>query len=385
MKIVIYWEYFQRYHNARIAALLRLGQEQGHCVLPVSMSEDGFHGHQAERDEYVDTHAIYLKPTGGEVRPIDDDAVIQEFIDLLDQEKPDVVSVVGWYGKGTRRIINWASINKKKVILMLAGSQHDQKRNFIKEGYKRYVFMPKIHAVLCGGISHVRYAKQLGMPAERIFTGYNSVDNAFWSSMAESARSQSSSLEVKLGLKAQQYFITVGRFIEKKNFEALIDQYSNYRNAVGSSAWDLVIAGDGELRPRIEAKIDVLGLTDCVKLTGYLSSEELAPYLGLAGAFVLPSSEYEQWGLVVNEAMAAGLPVIVSGICGCVEDLVISGKTGYSFSPSSMDELKQRMIDMSQDPEQRMQMAQSALEHIDSYSPEIFAKNYLAACLCEAR
>jgi glycosyltransferase involved in cell wall biosynthesis len=381
MKIVIYWEYFQRYHNARIAALLQYVKAAEHKVIPVSLSESGHHGHQVERDSYVDRHAKYLNSTGG-IRPIDDPAIIKQFIELLDFEQPDVVSIVGWYGKGTRAIIRWARMNGKAVVLMLAGSQHDKKRNWLKEAYKRFCFMPKIGAVLCGGSPHVRYAKSLGMKDTQVFTGYNSVDNDFWASKATEVRAFPEKFLSEAGMKPQHYFIAVGRFIEKKNFGALIEQYAIYRELVGEAAWDLVIVGDGELREILEAKISELNLSDCVTLTGYLSSEELAPYMGLAGAFILPSSGYEQWGLVVNEAMAAGLPVIVSDICGCCEDLVLEGKTGYSFSPSSIDSLSGLMQTMSQDPSARNRMANAAGEHIHHYSPEVFAKNFVAACQC---
>jgi glycosyltransferase involved in cell wall biosynthesis len=80
--------------------------------------------------------------------------------------------------------------------------------------------------------------------------------------------------------------------------------------------------------------------------------------------------------------MAAGLPVIVSDICGCCEDLVLEGKTGYSFSPSSIDSLSGLMQTMSQDPSARNRMANAAGEHIHHYSPEVFAKNFVAACQC---
>jgi 1,2-diacylglycerol 3-alpha-glucosyltransferase len=130
----------------------------------------------------------------------------------------------------------------------------------------------------------------------------------------------------------------------------------------------------------LESRIADLGLKSSVKLPGYLSSEGLSPYLGLAGGFILASSGYEQLGLVVNEAMAAGLPVIVSDICGCCEDLVIKGKTGYSFSPDSMGALSLHMESLSKDPLARDRMANAAVEHIQNYSPEVFARNFMKAC-----
>ena len=85
-------------------------------------------------------------------------------------------------------------------------------------------------------------------------------------------------------------------------------------------------------------------------------------------------------GAVVNEAMSA-LPVIVSDICGCCEDLVIEGKTGFAFSPDSMDRLGELMLRISEDPKVRNKMAEAALEHVKNYSQKcslkIFSKHVL--------
>ncbi|MGJ3243043.1 MAG: glycosyltransferase family 4 protein [Opitutales bacterium] len=379
MKIIIYWEYFQRYHNARLSALIRLAEKQGHLVLPVSLSEKGHHGHRTERDPFVDSRAIHLAGKQAS-RPINDPVIVDQFVDLLEKERPDVVSIVGWYGRGTYRILKWAKKNSKKIILLLAGSQHDKRRNPLKEAYKRYFILSKVDAVLCGGKPHVRYASRLGMNKSSIFTGYNAVDNDFWASAGEESRMRSRELADKLGFRPKQFFVTAGRFIPKKNFEALIEQYSYYRAQFCAEPWDLVIVGDGELRPRLEFKITQLGLNNHVHLPGYLSSEELAPYFGLAGAFVLPSSGFEQWGLVVNEAMAAGLPVIVSTVCGCCEDLVVDGETGFSFSPERMDDLALAMEKISGDEAMRDKMASLAAKHIQGYSSDVFATNFLKAC-----
>ncbi len=80
--------------------------------------------------------------------------------------------------------------------------------------------------------------------------------------------------------------------------------------------WDLVLLGDGPLKPTLLKLISSLGLESCVHLPGFKQYDELPVYLGLAETFIHASTT-EQWGLVVNEAMASGLPVLVSNRCGC--------------------------------------------------------------------
>jgi glycosyltransferase involved in cell wall biosynthesis len=315
----------------------------------------------------------------GQVRPIDDPEVIRQFLELLEAEQPDVLAVVGWVGKGTRCFKRWARKHNTKLILMLAGNQHDRKRNWIKELYKRWVVLGSVQGVICGGKSHKAYALQLGFDEQRIRLGYNSVDNAFWKQHNSSGNPEAidSGWLKQHGLEHQRYFVAVGRFIEKKNFLGLIEAYSEYVKGAGQTPWGLVLIGDGDLRPSYEAAIRSHGLEGQVQLPGYLSTAEIGPWFASAGAFVLPSSHAEQWGLVVNEAMAAGLPVIVSNICGCTQDLVLEGQTGYAFDPASEGALVACLEKMAASQAQRDRMAAASAEHIEGYSPERFATNFL--------
>jgi glycosyltransferase involved in cell wall biosynthesis len=78
-------------------------------------------------------------------------------------------------------------------------------------------------------------------------------------------------------------------------------------------------------------------------MPGFKQYPELPNYYGLASAFVLPSIS-ETWGLVVNEAMASGLPVLVSDRCGCAPDLVRDGTNGFTFDPYSVEEIASAML-----------------------------------------
>ena len=154
--------------------------------------------------------------------------------------------------------------------------------------------------------------------------------------------------------------------------------YAAYCQKVGDRAWDLVLCGDGELRPQIEAKIAQLNLQHKVHLPGFLQQEQLLPYFAHASCFIHASTT-EQWGLVVNEAMAAGLPVIISNRCGCFEDLVIEGVNGFGFDPHNSQQLTNLMSHISSESVDRQKMGQAALEHIQNFSPEYFAQGLTQA------
>src|SRR5690606_15009969 len=114
-----------------------------------------------------------------------------------------------------------------------------------------------------------------------------------------------------------RYILASGRFIPKKDFASLILALGLYRERLGrdkSGAWELVILGDGEEREALQQLRDQLDLQGVVHLPGFRGYDDLPTYYALADAFVHPSQR-EQWGLVVNEAMACGLPVIATEKC----------------------------------------------------------------------
>jgi 1,2-diacylglycerol 3-alpha-glucosyltransferase len=105
-------------------------------------------------------------------------------------------------------------------------------------------------------------------------------------------------------------------------------------------------------------------------------------YYAFARCFVLPSTR-EPWGLVVNEAMAAGLPVVVSSRCGCAEDLVEPARNGFVFNPSATGDLAQCLRQMEDaTPSELAQMGAHSLEIIGHYSPRAFGNQ--VALIAEA-
>jgi glycosyltransferase involved in cell wall biosynthesis len=109
-----------------------------------------------------------------------------------------------------------------------------------------------------------------------------------------------------------------------------------------------------------------------------LQQDELLPYFAHAKCFIHASTT-EQWGLVVNEAMAAGLPVIVSNRCGCFEDLVVTGVNGFGFNPENQEELTNLMSKMSSVDVDLESMGKASLQHIEKYSPDYFAQGLNSA------
>jgi 1,2-diacylglycerol 3-alpha-glucosyltransferase len=299
----------------------------------------------------------------------------------LEQTNPDVVAVNGWNNFGSLVVANCCVRRGIPMIVMSESSRQDEPRTWWKEAVKRRI-AGLYSAALVGGQRHVEYLAELGMPREQIFTGYDVVDNYYFRQKAEDVRSQRSGVRQKCALP-ETYFLASARFVEKKNLPKLIRAYAEYRRRsdVGDlnsdvsrsrACWDLVLLGDGPLKSDLCRLISDLGLQPHVHLPGFKPYEELPVYYALANAFVHASTS-EQWGLVVNEAIASGLPVIVSNRCGCAPELV--NGNGFTFDPTNEHELAARLLEMAAlSDEERKQLGDNSYRIAANFAPERFGE-----------
>jgi glycosyltransferase involved in cell wall biosynthesis len=300
----------------------------------------------------------------------------------LSQIEPEAVAIPGWADKGALAALCWCSRTRTPAILMSESGALDEPRRAIKESIKRQL-LRLYSAALVGGKPHRDYLLQLGFAASDIFQGYDVVDNThFWQGATE-ARNNTANLRAKLQLP-DRYFLASCRFVQKKNLERLTEAYAIYKRQAKDDVWSLVLLGDGPLRARIEAQIRERGLSQHVGLHGFRQYAELPAYYGLAKAFVHASTS-EQWGLVVNEAMAAGLPVLVSERCGCVVDLVVAGRNGLTFDPLDEWKIAESLKAISSARRDLDAMGAASREIIASWSPAKFAAGMQEAVECAMR
>jgi glycosyltransferase involved in cell wall biosynthesis len=292
-----------------------------------------------------------------------------------------VVAVNGWNNFGSLIAANCCVRRGIPMVVMSESSRQDEPRTWLKEAIKRRI-VGLYSAAIVGGQRHVEYLVELGMPRERIFTGYDVVDNDYFRQKAEEVGSQRSEVRSKYGLP-ENYFLASGRFVEKKNLSALIEAYAEYRRRSSAFAkaaadkeiaanvpWNLVVLGEGPLRGTLNTQLSTLNLNEHVHLPGFEPYDELPVYYALANAFVHASTT-EQWGLVVNEAIASSLPVIVSNRCGCAPELV--NGNGFTFDPTNEHELTARLLEMaSLSDEERKYLGENSYRIAANFAPERF-------------
>jgi glycosyltransferase involved in cell wall biosynthesis len=295
------------------------------------------------------------------------------FWSALEKARPDVVAVNGWNNFGSLIAANCCVRRGIPMIVMSESARQDEPRTWWKEAMKRRM-VDLFSAALVGGQRHVEYLVELGMPRERIFIGYDVVDNDYFGRHTAEIRNSKFEIRNKRSLP-ENYFLASARFIEKKNLPRLIQAYAEYRRRseiAAKAPWDLVLLGDGPLRETLNSQLSTLNLNEHVHLPGFKPYDELPVYYALANAFVHASTS-EQWGLVVNEAVASGLPVIVSNRCGCAQELV--NGNGFTFDPTNEDELATRLLEMaSLSDQERRRIGENSYRIAADFAPERFGE-----------
>ena len=292
---------------------------------------------------------------------------------------PDVLIVPGWASPISRQATLWA-IQKKCPVIVLSDSQlYGYRRNVLIDFIKKIV-INFYSAAIVAGTRHTQYMQYFGMSANRIFTGVDVVDNLHFARGAAIARKYPTKLRAKLNLP-ERYILLVNRLIQEKNIPSLLQAYKYYLTSRKDGPLKLVIAGDGPLKPDLLKLVEKYDLNDHVHFKGSVAYDELPKYLGLAEIFILNSNS-ETWGLAVNEAMAAGLPVLVSEQCGSSPDLVRIGENGFIYDGNNPKLLASYLCNFSDNAYDLEAMAAASQAIISKWTPELFAKSVREAIVC---
>jgi glycosyltransferase involved in cell wall biosynthesis len=294
----------------------------------------------------------------------------------LDTLRPCAMGISGYGMTDSREAFYWCGRNHATRLLMTESKADDAPRKWWKELIKRR-FVAKFDSALCGGSPHRAYLEELGMSSAKIFDRYDVVDNERFREAADDVRANPGAFRMLPGLSDKRpFFLASSRFIDRKNLPRLIEAYGDYRkeNAAG---WRLVILGSGPDEGALRNQVLDQSIPD-VCFAGFRQFDDLVAYYAFAGAFVHPALQ-EQWGLVINEAMACGLPIGVSRTTGAAHDLVEDGGNGYTFDPEDVGTIKQTLSQLAADSGAREKMSRRSREIIAHWTPKDFARNFWAA------
>jgi glycosyltransferase involved in cell wall biosynthesis len=288
--------------------------------------------------------------------------------------RPDLVITLGYHTSYSIGLCLLRTLTRRfKLIYMSDSKADDGKRHWLKESLKR-MLVSRFDGALVAGEKHRRYAESLGIPMHRSRVGFDVIDVAYFRDAAQAAREHAGRERARFALPPR-YVLCVSRFVARKNVTLVLDAFA--RSALAQQGVSLVLVGQGPLEPTIRESIAALGLGERVVIFNSVLNRDMPTFYALAD-FIVLASAFDQWGLCVNEAMAAGRPAIVSRSCGCADELVHDGINGFVVPPGDVAQLASRMQQLADDPALRDDFARHAEATIRQWTPELFASNLLA-------
>jgi glycosyltransferase involved in cell wall biosynthesis len=282
----------------------------------------------------------------------------------LTKAAPDVILCGGYNYIASWQALFWARMHKIPFVLWSESNVQDLRRGHALVEFLKAEFLTKCSGFVVPGKSALEYLRAHKVEEGAVFVAPNAVDNDFFAGAAAAARQEAAKWRGEFILP-ERYFLFVGRMVREKGVFELLSAYAkldaSMRQQIG-----LVFVGDGALRPQLELQAAAIS-PGVITFAGFAQREKLAVYYALAETVILPTYT-DTWGLVVNEAMACGLPVIVSHVAGCVADLLRQDWNGLLVEPRDVSSLTSAMWTIADQPGLRASMGANSMQHISQYS-----------------
>ena len=221
-------------------------------------------------------------------------------------------------------------------------------------------FYRSLSGVLSIGTANAAFYRAIGMPEERIFSMPYTVDNARFSKSSQLPNEQRSEVRATLGVTDDDPIVLyAAKLHARKHPDDVLRAAASLRDR--GVRFHVVMVGSGEMTAELVSLATRLGLEN-VHFHGFANQSVLPQIYGAADVFVLPS-ESEPWGLAVNEAMCAALPIVASAEVGCVADLVRAGVNGQTFAAGDVEDLANALHPILVDREIRKRMSAASRDH----------------------
>lgn len=370
--VAILWQRFGPYHLARLRGAARVLAGDGYEVVGIEVAGADHYDWRHVDDDAVARWTLFPRRGyeglgAGDVR--------RAVTSVLDRLRASAVCINGWSAAEAVAALRWCGVNGSRAILM--SETFESRFNPVKRTVRQWR-VARCDAAVVGGRVHAQYLRDLGFRGRALELGYDVVDNAHFAAPARTAPSWVP------GISRQQYFFANTRFLERKGIDALLRAYATYLHCIPAGAssppWHLVVSGSGTMERPWKHLAASLGVADRVHWPGFLQYDELPAAYQHAGAFVHPARR-EPWGLVVNEAAAAGLPLLVGRRVGAACELVRDGENGFLVDPDDTGAFAALLLKVWSLPvDERQAMGERSRQIISVFGPERFGQA-LRRCL----
>ncbi|NIM17568.1 MAG: glycosyltransferase [Candidatus Aminicenantes bacterium] len=238
---------------------------------------------------------------------------------LIRQERPDQIIIIG-FSLGTIKL--WLrSFRVKTPIIIWSGTIPTSKHSFLRR-MQRKLIMKRVSGYIAYGSKAKEYLVSLGADPGKVHIAINTVDTTFFSSKTFQLRQE---LDEKGNKK---HLTSIGYLIPRKNVFRVLEVVKLLAETRNDFILDLI--GDGSDKKKLERFVADNGISSFVKFHGFRQTDELPFFLARSRCFLF-QTDFDIWGLVLNEAMAAGIPCISSIHAGATHDLIIEGETGFAM------------------------------------------------------
>ncbi|MFA6562658.1 MAG: glycosyltransferase [Verrucomicrobiia bacterium] len=294
------------------------------------------------------------------------------------RERPDVVVTAEFSPASVQAALYCAATGAALVSWSETTPQFEAHIGPAQRAVRRWLLRRAAACIATSSGSREKY-RLYGVPNEKIFMSLQTADVDGIARRCEAMRAQHDALRQGLGWSQSDVGVLyVGSFIKRKGLDGLM---RGFAVAVKSApSLKLALIGSGEREAALKSLAHELGVADRVTWQPYRQQPELWDYYGAADAFVLPS-RLDTFGVVVTEAMAAGLPVLCSKHAGAAQDLMSDGANGWVIDPDDPAQLAQRLTALAVDAGLRARMGKDSLQRVRAAAPETVAREFYRAIL----
>lgn len=293
----------------------------------------------------------------------------------LNRFNPTLIVIGGYHHYTSYIVWLYAKIARKKICLWCENNVNDiRSGSFITELVKK-AYIKSCDGYIVPGVASRHYLKNYGIDSDRIITAPNAIDTGLFKKHMPPLRELKyirSEFRKQWGL-SKFNLLFVGRLSPEKGMSIVLNVLSILQH--DGMDVGLIIVGDGPLRIEYESRVKKEGIKHTA-FVGFQEQHKLPFYYSQGDILIMPSKS-EAWGLVVNEAMTCGVPVICSGNVGAAEDMVIEGKTG--FVCDSVPGYVSKIETMITDQKTLKDMSSKCIAMANKYTPENCANGFIKA------
>ncbi len=369
-RLVIITEIISPYRIPLFNALAKRSEVDLHIIF-LAETDPGLRQWQVYKDEIKFSYQVLrsIRKRVGQIHALINFGVGSALADA----KPDVILCGGYNYIASWHALLWARIHNVPFFLWSESNLQDMRSGHALVEMLKSEFLSRCSGFVVPGKSAKDFLLGRGIKDRMIFTAVNAVDNTLFATASSAARGNANRIRNECGLP-ERYFLFAGRLVREKGIFELLSAYATLDESLRRSI-GLVFAGDGPFREKLERKAKAIS-PGMIRFAGFMQRDDLPKYYALADMMILPTYT-DTWGLVVNEAMACGLPVIVSDAAGCAQDLVTENWNGHIVRPRDIRALALAMRNIADDSTLRSAMGSRSGQRIQTYSPQAWSEGIM--------